>query len=158
MSIAISSLMGCETMRGVDSRQELSATITDKSCIVRAIKSVKDVQYLASNTKDEEIKSWKNEPIHRKLHYFIYEIPQLSKLKKSDQLNKKPISQIILTEETSENPKLTSASYYNSFGHMNGENYNDSEKETAKRLIRKIDMAVVNYCELKTNISEPRDR
>lgn len=144
-------------MRGVSSTQDSFVSITDKSCIKQAILSAKDVQFIDSFTKNEEYKTWKNEPIHVKIDYFIYKIPELSNLNISDQIGKTPSSEIKIIEKKSENPKHNSIAYYNSFGHINGHDYQESDKIHAKQVIKKMDESVVRLCKLKLNIPEPKD-
>lgn len=150
-------LPGCETMRGVESRKKPFTKIADKTCVNEAIKSVEGVRYIDSFTKDDDSKSWKNESISRKVHYFLYEIPELSNIEVSGQEGKGPRSQIIITEEKSSNPRFNSTSYYHSFGHMNGKDYSDYEKERAKQFIKEIDASVVDQCNLDISLPQPTE-
>ena len=151
-------LTSCETMRGVESRQKLLKKIDNKDCITQAIKSVEGVNFLYPWVREGESKSWKGESISSKSYYFIYEIPELSSIEVSSQKGKVPVSQIIITEDNSSNPKFNSISYYNSFGHMNGGDYSGSEKDRAKELIKEIDTIVAKQCKLDAPIPDPTDR
>jgi hypothetical protein len=150
-------LVGCETMRGVSSSKDPFVLISDKSCVKQAIASVKDVQYVESFTKNEENKSWKNEPIYVKIDYFIYKIPELANLNISSQPGKKPLSEIMIIEKKSENPKYNSISYYNTFGHLNGRDYRTADKDRAKEIVKKIDETVIKQCKLDLSIPEPKE-